>query len=125
MGESVLGHIQVSGDRRHCPRRIPDDREPLALIRLRAGRDLGVVDVSDNGALVEGPTRLLPGTRVEVHIVGRAGRVLVRSRVVRSWVYSLEADRVKYRSGLAFEQRVDTIEVVPSATDAIPERLSA
>lgn len=125
MGESVLGPFQLGGERRHCPRRTPDEGEPLTRIRLRTGRDLTVIDVSDSGALVEGQTRLLPGTRVEVHIVGRAGRVLVRSRVVRAWVNSLDADGVKYRSGLAFEQRVDTAAAIPSDTDVPAERLSA
>jgi hypothetical protein len=94
-------------------------------MRLRAGRDLGVLDVSDAGALVEGPTRLLPGTRVDVHVVPHTGRVLVRSRVVRSWVHGLAADGVTYRSGLAFEQRIDATAALLPVLDASNERLSA
>ena len=67
-----------------------------------------VVDVSDHGALVEGGARLLPGTRVDVHIVTRDGRVLVRSRVVRAFVSHVQRDAVRYRGALAFECRVDT-----------------
>ena len=58
--------------------------EPLSRVRLRAGRELQVVDVSVAGALLEGTARLLPGTHVDVHMVTRDGRVLVRSRVVRA-----------------------------------------
>jgi hypothetical protein len=94
-------------------------------MRLRAGRDLAVLDVSDAGALVEGTTRLLPGTRVDVHVVTGAGRVLVRSRVVRAFVQSVDVDGVMYRSGLAFEQRVDTSATVLPTLDLADERLSA
>jgi hypothetical protein len=67
-----------------------------------------VVDVSDHGALLEGGARLLPGTHVDVHIVTRHGRVLVRSRIVRAFVSHVQRDAVRYRGALAFECRVDT-----------------
>jgi hypothetical protein len=79
------------------------------MMRLRAGRDLVVLDVSSGGALVQGETRLLPGTHVEVHVITPAGRVLVRSRVVRAFVARLCRDRVEYRSALAFERQVDVL----------------
>jgi hypothetical protein len=124
VGEPVLAHIKPV-ERRHCPRRTPDAAEPLTRMRLRAGRDLRVLDVSDSGALVEGVSRLLPGTRVDVHVVPHGGRVLLRSRVVRSFVNSVDADGVTYRSGLAFEQRVDTAASVPVVIEVADERLSA
>jgi hypothetical protein len=77
-------------------------------VRLRTGRELAVVDISASGALVEGPTRLLPNTRTEIHIVTRQGRALVRTRVVRSLVWRLERDLVCYRTALAFDTAVDT-----------------
>jgi hypothetical protein len=69
---------------------------------------MSVVDVSSSGALVEGSVRLLPGTRVDVHVITRAGRVLVRSRVVRCWVAAVDAAAVSYRGGIAFDETVDT-----------------
>jgi hypothetical protein len=75
---------------------------------LRTGREVDVVDLSDTGSLVEGTARLIPGTRVETHIVTRAGRILVRSRVVRASVSRLDEGGVTYRCALAFEQPVDT-----------------
>ena len=67
-----------------------------------------VIDVSSNGLLVEGFMRLLPGTHVDVHIVTREGRILVRSRVARCYVWALQADLVRYRGALAFDRFVDT-----------------
>jgi hypothetical protein len=95
-------------DRRRAPRRIPQPGESLARARLRTGRELTVIDISSSGALVEGLTRLLPGTRADVHFVTRHGRVLVRTRIIRSLVWRLEPDAVCYRSALAFDTAVDT-----------------
>jgi len=94
-------------ERRHAPRRVPEAGDPLSAVRVRGGRELAVVDVSEAGVLVDGPARLLPGTHVEVHVVTVDGRVLVRTRVVRAFVSALR-EGVRYRSALAFERRVDT-----------------
>jgi|RhiMethySRZTD1v2_1073278.scaffolds.fasta_scaffold04527_4 hypothetical protein len=94
-------------ERRRAPRRAPQPDESLSRVKLRTGRELAVVNISSTGALVEGLTRLLPGTRAEVHLVTRNGRVLVRTRIVRSLVWRLEPDVVCYRSALAFETAVD------------------
>ena len=98
----------LAPDRRRVGRRTPADDEPLSRVRLRAGRDLLVIDVSNAGALVEGAARLLPGTHVDVHMVTRDGRLLVRGRVVRAYVSRLEPTGVHYRGAVAFESAVDT-----------------
>jgi hypothetical protein len=79
----------------------------MGRLRLRGGREVSLVDLSANGALVEGDARLLPGTHVDVHVVTTNGRVLVRSRVVRAYVCAVSRDRITYRSGLAFDHHVD------------------
>ena len=94
-------------ERRGVERRDPDSAESLSRVRLRTGRELSVVNVSDGGALVEG-ARLLPGTHVDVHVITRDGRVLVRSRVTRACVAGLQSNAVRYRSALAFERMIDT-----------------
>ena len=104
----ATNHDARRRERRRAPRRVPDRQEPLARVRLRAGRELEVVDISDGGVLVDGQARLHPGAHVEVHVVTRDGRVLVRSRVVRAVVSHLEADLVRYQGALAFERTIDT-----------------
>jgi hypothetical protein len=98
-------------EHRKATRRIPPREEPLSRVRLRTGRDMSVVNVSNTGVLVEGHVRLLPGTHIDVHVVTRDGRVLIRSRVVRCWVAVLHPDAVCYRGALAFERHVDTAPV--------------
>src|SRR5688500_10171036 len=100
--------IPFDDERRQAKRRTPGRDEPISRIRLRAGRELSLVDVSDTGALVEGPVRLLPGTHIDVHVVTRDGRVLVRSRVSRCTVVAVSADVVCYRGALVFDRPIDT-----------------
>jgi hypothetical protein len=100
--------IPTSRERRRAPRRTPDRQEPLGRVRLRAGRELEVVNISDAGVLVDGLARLHPGAHVDVHVVTRDGRVLVRGRVVRAFVSHVAADAIRYGGALAFEQTIDT-----------------
>ena len=97
-----------TSDRRRSPRRTPARDEPLSQVRLRAGRQLEVINVSDAGLLAEGEMRLLPGTHVDVHLVTAEGRLLVRSRVIRAFVCRVCRDRIDYRGAIVFERPVST-----------------
>jgi hypothetical protein len=111
-------------DRRRTTRREPCAGEPLSRVRFRAGREVTVVNVSNTGLLVESAARLLPGTHVDVHVVTKDGRVLVRSRVTRAYVSSLTADVICYRGALAFDRIVDTSAIgyaIPDALMAVTE----
>lgn len=94
-------------DRRRGNRWIPASGDPVSRVRLRLGRELAVINVSASGALVHGPTRLLPGTHVDVHVTASQGRVLIRARVVRCAVWDVTADAVQYRGALAFNTPVE------------------
>lgn len=96
-----------ASDRRQAPRRTPGREDSLRRLKLRIGPDLTVIDISGSGALVEGAARLAPGARIDVHVVPRSGRVLVRTTVVRAWVSGLRGDGVTYRAGLRFDQPID------------------
>jgi len=111
-------------ERRTAARRTPAPDETLARLRLRTGRELAVVDIGDAGALVEGTARLLPGTHVEVHVVTREGRTLVRSRVTRAWVFAVAADILQYRAALVFDARVNTAPSWVVTTRAAPSSAS-
>jgi hypothetical protein len=111
-------------EHRKAARRVPLGEEPLSRIRLRTGREMAVVDISNSGVLAEGHVRLLPGTHVDVHVVARDGRVLIRSRVVRCWITMLQADAVWYRAALAFERSIDAAPpgyAIPGAAQGDPD----
>jgi hypothetical protein len=103
--------------RRTARRRVAGD-EPLSQIRLRAGRQLAVIDISDSGLLAEGEMRLLPGTHVDVHLVTDEGRLLIRSRVVRAFVCHVSSSTIRYRGALAFDRPVQTTLQTPVQTAA-------
>jgi hypothetical protein len=94
-------------ERRQGGRWTPNPLDALSRVKLRAGRELAVINMSITGALVEGTTRLLPGTHVDVHVTAAQGRVLVRARVVRCAVWTVTADVITYRAALAFNAPVD------------------
>ena len=95
-------------ERRLAVRRDPIAGESLSRIRLRLGSELTVLNVGDTGVLVEGIARLAPGGRVDIHVVTRTGRVLVRATVARSAVSEVRADAIRYRAALIFDQALDT-----------------
>ena len=108
-------------DRRHGNRWIPSATDPLSRVRLRLGRELSVIDVSTSGALVQGPTRLLPGTHVDVHVTASQGRVLARARVVRCVVWAVTADVVQYRGALAFNTPVELQPIDPATLPTLTD----
>jgi hypothetical protein len=93
-------------ERRAAARCAPGPDDPLCRVRLRAGRELAVVNISSNGVLVEGGVRLLPGMHVDVHVMTNEGRLLVRSRVVRAYVCALTPEVVTYRGAVAFDRAI-------------------
>src|SRR5688572_33486655 len=95
-------------ERRRAVRRVPGEDEPLSRVRMRAGSQLTVLDLSNTGALLEGAARFLPGTHIDVHLVTTEGRTLVRSRIVRAYVSDVAADRIQYRGAVAFDRQVHT-----------------
>jgi type II secretory pathway pseudopilin PulG len=109
VGRSAVTSPAASAvDRRETIRRAPGSTEPMTRMRMRTGQELAVVNLSNAGALVEGTARLLPGTRIDVHVMTRSGRVLTRARVLRAQVSALAASRVVYRAALSFDTAVDT-----------------
>jgi hypothetical protein len=94
-------------ERRQWARRTPGVDDPLRKVKVRIGPELTVIDVCGHGVLVEARTRLTPGARVDLHVLARNGRVLVRSTVMRAWVSQLRSDAVTYRAGIRFDHPIE------------------
>jgi len=108
-------------ERRRATRRNVAADEPLGHARLRTGGRLRVVEASSWGAVMETTERLLPGRHLDVHIVSAEGRVLVRSRVARAFVVTVEPVAVHYRVAFSFDRAVD----VRAAGYAVPSPVLA
>ncbi len=90
-------------DRRYARRSRTIDEHGIERVRLRPGQDVTLVDVSAGGALIETERRLLPGSRVDLHLCGAARSVTIRGRVLRCAVASLGATAIAYRGAVEFE----------------------
>ena len=84
--------------------------------RIRPGRSVVIVDLSCNGALVEGPWRFRPLSWCDVHLQLADRDVHLRARIMRCFVARMERQEpVRYRTALAFDQVVE----LPQRWDAL------
>ncbi|HXE81399.1 MAG TPA: hypothetical protein VNK41_11640 [Vicinamibacterales bacterium] len=99
--------------------------------RLLPARDVILVDLSRNGALVEGVWRLRPGGRAELQIGLGKDAAIVRGRVERCYVASLGPSAVRYRAAVRFDSPIsvpaprDPLEgyVVPGREEHVPKSI--
>lgn len=75
--------------------------------RIHPGREVIVVDLSCAGALVEGFWRLRPGARIDLQVELPGSVPIVRGRVERCYVASLDhPGGVRYRTAIRFDVHV-------------------
>jgi hypothetical protein len=93
-------------ERRAFPRMSASELHFLKSVKLLAGPEVRLIDVSRGGAQLESDTPLPPGTRVCLRLVTTDTTLLIEGRVLRSRVSCLQPGLVKYRSAVAFDQEV-------------------
>jgi PilZ domain len=93
-------------ERRRTPRSGNDAEHGIVSARVRPGRDVSVVNVSADGALIETDRRLLPGASIELQFTTRERRASMRGRVVRCSVSRLRAADIWYRGAICFDRSV-------------------
>jgi hypothetical protein len=96
----------IERERRASPRMSPGTTSGMDRARLRPGRLARIVDLSAVGALIETDWRLLPGLRVEVQLGDPAPLCRVRARILRCHVALVGREHIRYRAGLAFDERI-------------------
>ena len=95
-------------ERRHSPRRSGEALSWIREFRLRPRLDATLVNLSEEGALIETPTYLCPGVRTFIHLAGPSGVWRVSGQVARSWVASIVIEHgVRYRGALRFDRQID------------------
>lgn len=95
----------MPADRRRTVRIAYRDGRLPPPARIRPGRAVVLVNLCVGGALVEGPWRFRPGSRVELIVQAAAHDLrMVCARVARCYVARLEPGQpVRYRAALTFE----------------------
>ena len=117
----------VVRERRASPRRPASELPFLKSVKLLAGPEVRLIDVSRGGAQLESETPLPPGTRVCLRLVTTDTTLLIDGRVLRSRVSCLQPGLVRYRSAVAFDEEVALFSVEkadPAAEEAEPRQQS-
>ena len=91
-------------DRRRAPRVRPEHTPWGEAALLRPGQDVTVLNVSRGGALVESASRMLPGVRAELQLIG-VRRCMARGRIDRCHVTCLTP--LRYRGAIVFDDAID------------------
>ena len=91
-------------ERRRAPRLCPDRTQWSGTALLRPGREVHVINLSRGGALIESASRLAPGTRAELQLLGSPRR-LVCGRIDRCQVSALNP--LCYRGAVVFDTALD------------------
>jgi len=101
--------------------RIPAKRVPsIEAVHLSPGDSMAtLVNISTSGVLVEGTSKLRPGSAVTVNFIGTFTPTTVRGRVARTIVASLGKDGVlHYMVGIAFDEPI-SLEQVTDPPDSV------
>ena len=119
-----LKHRPVDPDqganRRQSPRR-PASDIPGLKARLFAGSDVGLIDVSRRGVLIETDARLLPGSPISIKFVTTDATLVLKGTVVRSSVNIVSDKGVVYRTAVAFDEDIKLCDESLWQAPAVPE----
>jgi hypothetical protein len=116
--EKSASETNVVRERRASPRRPASELPFLKSVKLLAGPEVRLIDVSRGGAQLESETPLPPGTRVCLRLVTTDTTLLIEGRVLRSRVSCLQPGLVRYRSAVAFDEEVALFSEDKSASAA-------
>jgi len=94
-------------DRRISRRRALDEIPWLSAATLSGDIEIGLVNISSSGVLVETGSKLAPGSTTELHLTGPGGALVVPVRFIRSEIASVGALGVKYHAAGAFDRAID------------------
>ena len=118
MDKSKAEAAVAESNRRVDPRYPASVVSGITGLRLSPGESVTLVNISASGVLVEGKTRLVPGTRITVHFEGGAIKPpQIKAKVIRCQVSAIGGGgSLQYQSAIAFEGRVE----VPVEESALP-----
>jgi hypothetical protein len=105
----VTSKRSVASYRKHRSRKTPEEVEAFQGVVLTPGGEMGVVNISNGGALVKSKTRTTPGRTVHVRVVTATATHEVDAKVVRSEITPADGG-ICYRLAIAFAEPLDLID---------------
>ena len=104
--EREQGAIENMTEKRSAPRLPPSAISNLRSIRLVAGPEVTLINISRGGALIETDALLVPNSLIAIRLVTADAVFLLRGRVLRSRASSFQGSALLYQSALAFDEEL-------------------
>jgi CheY-like chemotaxis protein len=118
--------VRANGEERWRARRSTRSELPwLSGIRLSWGLELGLLNISSSGVLVETTTKLMPGTSADIVLTGPETNLVVPARFVRSEVARIDTLGVRYQAAAAFDSTLELMSPARPAPAALAPKALA
>ena len=98
-------------DERRTHRRVSAEHLPSLATHLSGGARVNLIDLSQGGARIETTRHMRPGQVVSVRFSVNDRVVTISGKVVRSSVVRLDAEEVRYETGLSLSEPFDCDEL--------------
>jgi len=99
--------------------RFPEAAVPfLRSIKLVAGPEVRLLNISRGGALIEGEARLSPGSSLSLRVVTADAVYHLRAKVIRSRAASLVGSAIQYQTAVVFDEEFTLIPAGKREQDA-------
>ncbi len=97
----------MADDRRTAERLGRGDVPWLSAIKVSWGSEVGLVNISSSGVLLETGSKFVPGSTTDLHLSGPETSLIVPVTFIRSEVARIDGFGVRYHAAGAFENAVD------------------
>ncbi len=91
-------------DRRKSRRLSPDEIPNFKSVRLLAGQEIQLINLSAGGAMLESTTRIMPGAKICIRLVAHDALFLLHGRVLQSRASALSESGITYQCRVAFDE---------------------
>ena len=113
-------------EKRSSPRLPPSTISNLKSVRLVAGPEVTLINISRGGALIETEAHLVPHSSVAIRLVAADAVFLLHGKVLRSRASSFQGSTLLYQSAIAFDKELSILAGVQNQpqVNAAPEEAS-
>lgn len=110
-------------ERRRSRRWRGEELPSLWTVKLPWGSAAKVVDISTRGALIESASKIVPGSTVDLQLLGEGTNLSVPARMLRSEVSRIDTLGVRYHIAAAFSRELDLTPLEVAAGASLSPRV--
>jgi hypothetical protein len=110
-------------ERRRHPRKPPSAIPHLKAVRIVAGPEAKLINISRSGALIETEARLAPSSQIGLRLVTAEAVLMLKGRVVYSRTAALGSSTIRFQSAIEFDEElllVDSDATPATQSDSTP-----